>query len=386
MKSTTPQKVAIFGGSFDPIHFGHLHMAEIVREEFELSEIIFMPSAQPPHKDASVRETMEQRYEMVAAATRSNPYFKVSRLEYDRSGYSYTAETLRLVREQLTAEAVLYFIVGADSLVNMHKWKDPEKIFALSEIIAIDRIGTSDDKVVTAIESLSSNFGAKIHLLKKDTYPISSTEIRERIELGLSVKYFTPDAIVDMLEFIRICRLDPSLETIKARLKTILSPKRYAHSERTARFAVGLAKVHDVEIDRAYLAGLLHDVAKELKPEESAKYNHVLTETDILFPPVIHSFLGAEVARDIFDINDIDVLDAIKYHTTARPHMSTLEKIIFIADKIEDGRNYPESEYLKELAESDLDKAVLETLQITTSIAIKKGHGIHPLSLEVLSK
>ena len=386
MKPTSTQKIAIFGGSFDPIHYGHLHLADIVREEFELCEVIFMPSAQPPHKDVSVRDNMELRYEMVVAATRSNPYFKVSRLEYDRSGYSYTAETLRLVREGLADDAVLYFIVGADSLVNMHKWKDPEKIFALCEIIAIDRTGTSNDEVAEAIESLTKNYGAKIHLLKKDTYPISSTEIRKRVELGLSIRYFTPDIVVDLIEFNRICRHLSVVKNITIRLRTILSPKRYAHSERTARFAAGLAKVHGVEPDKAYLAGLLHDVAKELTPEESAKYSYALTETDIPFPPVIHSFLGAKMAHDIFDINDIDVLNAIKYHTTARQNMSTLEKIIFIADKIEDGRNYPESSYLKELAESDLDKAVLEILQITTSIAIKKGHEIHPLSLEVLQQ
>ena len=385
MKPSPPNSIAIFGGSFDPIHLGHLHLAEIVREEFELCEIIFMPSAQPPHKDASMRENKEHRYEMVVAATHSNPHFKVSRLEYDRDGYSYTAETLRLVREGLPADAVLYFIMGADSLVEMHMWKDPEKIFALCEIIAIDRAGTSDDEVIAAIDSLSKNLGAKIHLLKKNTYPISSTEIRERIELGLSIKYFVPDAIVDMLDCGRVCRFDLKFAAIKTRLKAILSPKRYAHSERTAQFAANLAKAHNEEANKAYLAGLLHDVAKELMPEESAKYNHVLTETDKLFPPVIHSFIGAEMARDIFDINDADILNAIKFHTTARQDMSMLEKIIFIADKIEDGRNYPESSYLKELAESDLDRAVFETLQITTSIARKKGHDIHPLSLEVLN-
>jgi len=384
MKPITTQKIAIFGGSFDPIHLGHLHLAEIVREEFSLCEIIFMPSPQPPHKDLSMHDNRELRYEMVVAATRSNPYFKVSRLEYDRSGYSYTAETLRLLRNELAADAVLYFIVGADSLVNMHKWKDPDKIFALCEIIAIDRVGTSDDEIISAKESLAKNFGAKIHLLKKHTYPISSTEVRERVELGLSIKYFVTDTVVDLIEFNRMCRHNPNLKNIIAHLKAILSPKRYAHSERTAQFATSLAKVHGEDADKAYLAGLVHDVAKELTPTESAKYNHVLAETDLLFSPVIHSFLGAEMAKDIFDINDTDILNAIRYHTTARLKMSVLEKVIFVADKIEDGRDYPENSYLKELAESDLDKAVLEILKITTSIAEDKGYEIHPLSLEVL--
>jgi len=384
MKTSKPRCVAIFGGSFDPIHLGHLHLAEMVREEFELCEIIFMPSAQPPHKSASIAAHKEHRYKMVKDAIRSNPNFKVSRLEFDREGYSYTADTLKLVREELSDEALLYFIIGADSLMNMHKWKDPDKIFALCEIIAIDRLGTEDDEIITALKYLAENFSAKIHLLKKRTYPISSTEVRERVRAGLSIRYLVHDGVTEYIQNHKLYQQNLDLENFEEYLKNSLSLKRYTHSERTAKSAYHLAKEHGEDPDKAYLAGLLHDIAKELTPLETGKYSGELNETDFLFPDVIHSFIGAKLAEEVLGISDIDILNAIRYHTTARICMSVLEKIVFIADKIEEGRNYPETGYLKELAELDLDKAVFEILQITTSIAKGKGKQIHPLSLEVL--
>jgi len=384
MKTNAPKNIAIFGGSFDPIHLGHLHLAELVREEFCLDEIVFMPSARPPHKEVAAIKDNEQRFEMVKLAIGSNPHFSVSRLEYKRDGYSYTAQTLRLLREELGCNTQIYFIVGADSLVNMHKWKDPEQIFSLCEVIAIDRTGTGDEEITAAMKSLSNDYNAKVHLLKKRTYPISSTEIRARIATGVTIKYLVPDEVIDYIDVHNLYRGELNLEGIKAYLKAKISPKRYAHSKRTADFAAHLAKVHSEDIDKAYLAGLLHDMAKQLTPPEAKKYSNNLDEFDLSHSHVNHSFIGAQMAREMLNINDSDILNAIRYHTTARLSMSPLEQIIFIADKIEEGRNYPESEYLKALAETNLDKAVLETLQITTSIAEKKGKRIHPLSLEVL--
>jgi len=375
---------AIFGGSFNPIHLGHLHLAQAVQEEFELSEIIFMPTGQPPHKEDTVKNNKEHRYAMVQAAIRSNSLFKPSRFELDRDGYSYTADTLREMRNKLSDDEALYFIIGADSLVQMHHWKSPEEIFALCEIIAIDRPGICDKDVTAAVDNLSARYGAKIHLLKAQTYPLSSSEIRTRAQAGKSIKYFVPDEVLEYIDRHKLYHplTDPC--AIKLYLESNLSPKRYAHSIRSADFACQLAKVHGEDSEKAYLAGLLHDIAKEMSPEEAQKYSSELDESKLSFTDVAHSFIGAEAAGNIFGIQDIDILNAIRYHTTARLNMSALEKIIFIADKIEEGRNYPESDYLKALAESDLDKATLAILQITTSIAQSKGKQIHPLSLEVL--
>ena len=385
MKTKNLQSMAIFGGSFDPIHLGHLHLAEIVREEFKLCEIVFMPSGKPPHKEVSAEEHHnEHRYEMLLAATHSNPHFSVSQLEYGREGYSYTSETLELVRNTLPAGTLLYFILGADALVNMHKWKEPEKIFALCEIIAITRQGVQNETAFEAAEALRANYGAKIHLVGKRTYPTSSTEIRKRVETGLSVKYLVRDEVLEYINTHKLYRKHVDLESIKKFLKENLSPKRYAHSARTALTAIHLAKAHNADPDKAYLAGILHDIAKEMPVSEMQKYRESISYDISSFPDIAHQFIGADLAVEMFGISDRDIISAICYHTTARPCMSALEKIIFIADKIEEGRKYPENGYLMELAKSDLDRAVLEILKITTSIAKSKGKEIHPLSLEVL--
>ena len=384
MKKDKPQNVAIFGGSFNPIHLGHLHLAQAVQEELDLSEIIFMPSGRPPHKVMQELEYKEHRYEMVRLSVESNPGFTISRLELDRDGYSYTAQTLELIRESLPGDAVVYFIIGADSLVNMHKWREPEKIFALCEVIVIDRIDIGGGEISEAINALNKTYGAKIHLLKERTYPISSTQVRKRVEEGRSVRYFVRDEVAEYIKKHDLYRKKWSLDSIKAYLEQNLSQERYAHSEGTAEAASRLAKVHGEDADNAYLAGLLHDIAKELTPLETEKYSEGVSQEEFSFAPTVHQFIGANVARSFLGIEDSDILNAIRYHTTARPLMSVLEKIIFMADKIEDGRSYPEVDYLKKLAESSLDKAVYETLKITTSITQKKGEKIHPLSLEAL--
>ena len=132
MTETKSNTLAIFGGSFDPIHLGHLQLAECIREEFRLEKIIFMPSGMPPHKILSASDSNEHRYQMILAATKSNPHFEVSRLELERQGYSYTVDTLTEMRRGLSGDTPLYFIAGADSLIEMQSWKSPEKLFAFT--------------------------------------------------------------------------------------------------------------------------------------------------------------------------------------------------------------------------------------------------------------
>ncbi|MCL2566464.1 MAG: nicotinate-nucleotide adenylyltransferase [Defluviitaleaceae bacterium] len=380
----TIKNIALFGGSFDPIHLGHLHLAEIVREEFDLSEIIFMPSGLPPHKKLSSAVSNEQRYEMAVLATRANPRFKVSRLELDRGGHTYTVDTLMALKNQMSMEINIYFIVGADSLIKMHTWKEPEKLFKLCRIIVISRPGISDERIETVRIGFVEKYGAKIHLLKKRTYPISSTEIRRLASKGSSIRYFVSE---EVYEYIREYNLYPQTvdrELVKSYLRENLSERRVSHSIRCAELSVFLAEIHSADTEKAYLAGLLHDIAKETPPDKWSKYDDCKDEHLFLYPEAAHAFIGASLAQKVFEIKDLDILNAIRYHTTARPFMSILEKIVFVADKIESGRNFEEIDYLKNLAVDDLDKALFAILQITTSLTIDKGNNVHPLSLEVL--
>ena len=379
----TSQNIAIFGGSFDPVHLGHLHLAEIIREEYALDKIIFMPLGLPPHKKQSAASN-EHRYKMALIATCQNPYFSVSRLDLDRGGYTYTVDTLNDIKKELPPKSNLYFIIGADSLVNMHTWKEPGELFKLCQIIAISRPGITNEKAKAAGADLERAYGAKIHLLKRRTYPISSTEIRRLAGKGLSIRYFVSG---EVYEYINEHGLYPRLtdpKIVKKYLKANLSRERVAHSLRTADVCAYLAEIHGEDTDKAYLAGLLHDIAKELPKSEREKHMDCSDDNLLLYPETAHAFIGASVAKEEFNIEDSDVLNAIRYHTTARPLMSNIEKIVFIADKIEEGRRFEEAGYLTALAEEDLDKALTAILQITTSIAKDEGKNIHPLSLKVL--
>ena len=175
------------------MHYGHLVAAEEARVQFLLDRVIFVPNGDPPHKKSYAVTAAEQRYEMVVLATASNPYFETSRTEIDRPGPSYSVDTMRAFREQLGADAKLYFITGVDALIEIATWHEPEKLFALCEVIAVTRPGYSADMVhePPAKEPLD-----RVHLLPVTGVAVSSTQLRHRAAWGRSIRYLTPEPVV----------------------------------------------------------------------------------------------------------------------------------------------------------------------------------------------
>jgi nicotinate-nucleotide adenylyltransferase len=181
------------GGTFDPIHFGHLAAAEEARIRFDLARVIFIPNGQPPHKkDYPVTEA-ERRYEMVVLATASNPAFEASRIEIDRAGPSYAVDTLRALRAELDNAATLYFITGADAILEILTWRHPEKLAQECEFIAVTRPGYDIRRLEHA---LSSELLARTHVLRVPGVDISSTELRARAGTGGSLRYLTQESVV----------------------------------------------------------------------------------------------------------------------------------------------------------------------------------------------
>ncbi|MDO4300894.1 MAG: bis(5'-nucleosyl)-tetraphosphatase (symmetrical) YqeK [Clostridia bacterium] len=179
------------------------------------------------------------------------------------------------------------------------------------------------------------------------------------------------------------------IDAINARLHSVLTPKRYKHTQGVAQEALQLAKRYDIDSDKAYLAGLLHDCAKCLTDEEKLelcdKYGLILDDILKSQPDLTHSFLGAKIAEKEYGINDNEILDAIAYHTTGRPDMSMLEKIIFIADYIEPNRDYFQGlDKVRELAYKDINKAVICSLENTINYNKHKKRIIHPLGIAAL--
>lgn len=185
--------VGVYGGTFNPIHNGHLMLAEHIRDEFQLSGVIFIPAHIPPHKAGETILSAKDRLQMLRLAIQDNPLFQLDELELARTGYSYTVDTL----SHLTTDGHerIAMIVGADSLIQMHCWREPERLLKMADIIVARRPEISESILLEACHHLETTFSARIYLSSATAMPISSTEIRQRAASGKTVRYHVPEAV-----------------------------------------------------------------------------------------------------------------------------------------------------------------------------------------------
>lgn len=192
------KSLGIFGGTFDPIHYGHLLAAEWAREFWDLEEIIFIPSARPPHKDLGGVSDSRHRYRMVELAIEGNPGFSASAIELERAGYSYTVDTIAHYN-QVKPGADIYFIIGVDALQLMYTWKSPEQLLKLCRLIAVTRPGYQLDQSDACFQSAPSALWERLTLLPIPGLEISSSDIRQRVMEGKSIRYLVPPAIEEYI-------------------------------------------------------------------------------------------------------------------------------------------------------------------------------------------
>lgn len=381
------KSIAIMGGTFDPIHYGHLVAAEAVRQELDVETVVFIPSGRPPHKKNKQIAYNEHRYLMTVLATVDNPYFQVSRIEIDRPGTTYTVDTIREIRQNCSKDCKIYFITGADATAEILNWKNPQELFSMCEFVAVTRPGFDKNKI-----ELDKGYQDKIKYLEVPALSISSTDIRNRVLANKTIKYLVPEAVEEYIHKLSLYTggpEEPMVDMINKKLHYMLSPKRFEHTQGVAGEAVKLAKLYGVDEKKAYLAGLLHDCAKDYSGKDKLRMCEKLgIELDSIMinqSDLTHSFLGAVLAKDMFGIEDEEILNGIKYHTTGRAGMSDLEKIIYLADFFEPSRAYFEGrDEIKRLAYENLDRAVAFSLEHTINYNKKKNRLIHPLSLEAL--
>ncbi len=188
------KKIGVMGGTFNPIHVGHLMLAQWAMEDAGLDQILFVPAGYPYMKNKSQVLEGKERLKMVQLAIEGNPCFTASGMEIIREGYTYTCDTL----EQLQAEnkdASLYFIMGADCLYTIETWKNPDRIFQACTVIAAARNGSHIDDMEKKCLELKEKFSAKIRLLQFPAIELSSTEIRERVAKEQSIRYMVPESV-----------------------------------------------------------------------------------------------------------------------------------------------------------------------------------------------
>ena len=405
----TPEKIGILGGTFDPIHNAHLILAEEARSFLSLDTVILMPSGHSYMKDDRAKKVTDakDRLSMTRIAALGEAHLSVSDMEVLREGNTYTADTLTALKE-MNPDAVYYYIVGADTLCHMDSWYKPEIVFQLAEIcVAVREDQVDENELLTAIEHLQNKYGARIHRLPILPIGISSTLIRERVARGESIHFLTPAGVEDYILEKGLYRdelpdrsnlptglinaktsvsKENRLEIIR-KTEELLPYKRFVHSCGVAQTAYMLSLIHGADADRAELAGYLHDVGKYLSKEDKIRLceenglpvSEIESENDEL----LHAKASSVMAKQLFGVEDEEILSAIRCHSTGKPGMTLLEKILFIADYTEPGRNL--AKRLPEIRKTmlgDLDRALLMILEDTLRYLEYKEVPIDPTTKE----
>jgi len=400
------KRIGIMGGTFNPIHMGHLLLAEWAKNEVDLDEIWLIPNRISYKKAEQEIAPAFDRLRMTELAIKGNNHFKCLDLEIKRGGYSYSYETL----EELTQaypENEFYFILGADCLLALETWKYPQRILGCCKLIAAVRDTASMEEMAEKKNELEQRFGGEILLLPFPRVSLSSTGIRERIRQGKSVRYMVSDSVLAYIEEKGLYRgkSDKAMKSDKAnteisksnkgksdllrklrkKMKKVQDARRFEHTLGVEFTSAALAMRYGASLESARIAGLLHDCAKCLTEEKMVsvceKNNIPISELERANPFLLHARVGAFLAREQYGVTDEDILNAIENHTTGRPGMSLLEKIVFIADYMEPGRNQaPDLEEIRRLAFTDLNRTLLKILGDTLEYLDSKNGDVDPMT------
>lgn len=346
-------KIGIFGGTFDPIHRGHIEAARQILEKGFVGRIIFMPVGDPPHKAVRNIVPGEIRLAMAEAAVRDSgeANFTVSDMELKREGYTYTVDTVRQLIEEDKKEGKeneYYWIVGSDAVGELENWHESGELFKICGFIVTLRPGFFNgfsEKINSVCKKGAKIVTAHIHCLN-----ISSTRIRE--------EFYTDDEAASMVstgvaQIIRSNYLYMSekqewtFEDIVSDIEKRLSYRRFNHSKGVMEESVRIGSMCDSAFDerRYALAGILHDCAREFSHGQylwsGLDIDEILKERPLsgLNELLLHGPAGAIVARKKYGVEDEGILNAIAFHTTGKPGMDVLAQTVFVADYTEKGRN-----------------------------------------------
>ena len=383
------ERIGIMGGTFDPIHQGHLRMAQCALEGAHLDRVLMLPSGNPPHKPNIT--PAEDRYRMVCAVCAGLDGLEPCREEVDRSGVIYTVDTLSILHEKYP-KAELFYIIGADTLMELQHWRRYETVLTLCTFLVCPRSWHYTPQQLDAERKRLTALGGRFILLDMDLVDISSTEARQAIREGTSM----PHLPVQVRQYAQTAGLYGSEVRIPEGLRWLamlfqdLSVKRFSHTLAVADTARKLAVIHHLDARKAEIAGLLHDCAKCLPMKEMqriARENRLTEDESILGSgALLHSVVGAHLAQTKYGCTDPEVIAAIRSHTTGQPGMSPLAMAVWLADTIEPTRApYPLLDKTRMLAGLSLEKAMITSLEGTMQHVRKKGDAVHPATAETLA-
>jgi len=355
-------KLAVLGGSFNPIHNGHLHCADAALTACGFDRLLLIPANISPFKQAAAAAAAADRLDMILASVAGDHRLIVDDTELRRGGVSYTVDTLREIIERYRPEGKPALILGDDLAADFYKWKEPEEIIRIADIVIARRIGGGDQDGGGA----APEFAFPHRTLRNEVVDIASAVIRERISCGGAWRYLVPRGarlIIEergMYSPARPAGKGPSpagkraesagkraepdaaykelIASIEDAARAVLPAGRFIHSRNTAIVARDLAALYGLDEDAAYLAGIAHDIAKNDAAKPKAK-------------SIFHGKAAAVLLQKRFGIHNKDVLEAVEAHTTGKRYMGDVAKVVFIADKIEFSRKGEDGVRFREMIE-----------------------------------
>ena len=402
-------RIGIYGGSFDPVHNGHIAMIRSALKSGFIDCVILIPSVRnsfklyanklpPPYRLYMMKETVE-------GLELKNCY--VSDIEFGIEGVSYTAVVLakltsdEYIREFLAANGVkrkkteerheFFWIMGSDTLGTFETWRNPGEILKYASLLAAVRPGDSTD-VEKAKASIEKDLGGRVELFRLKGVECSSSEITRSGDFSK-----VPEPAFEFIKRHALYTENTKLTGISEEARKqffecsvwmhrYLGEKRLLHTLNVGYLSTHLAELYGADKDKALIAGALHDCAKELPIEQQLEMAKRYSGDLFTEKKIIHSSAGATFAKEELGIDDREILDAICYHTTGRGGITVLEKIVYLADKIEPARNYMDLAPIREAAEKDLDSAVRMTALAIKDKFVSQGRDIHPVTAQMMKE
>lgn len=379
-------KIGILGGTFDPIHNGHIEIALAAMTALGLDRVALMPSGDPPHKTRATDKA--DRLHMAQIAAEADPGLYASDREISRTGTTYTVDTLSALTVE-HPEVEWTYILGADALNKLDTWKEFPRIARLCSFAAISRPGCDEDLARLRARAISTCYRTRVDLLPVSGPALSSTAVRHRVAEGEDISDCVPPAVADYIRKKGLYLCKYSEEQILDRLKGMLTFHRFTHTLGVANTAQKLAAKCGVDPLRARLAGLLHDCAKSMPLEEMrdlvVKNLPDMDAEELETRAILHAPAGMVMARDVFGVRDKSILSAIRKHTVGDGEMSPMDALIYVSDFIEPGREaFPGLEKARKLAQKDIFHAMVCCAELTAKHLKSRGQHMHPRTQALL--
>lgn len=379
-------KLAILGGSFDPVHIGHLSIADEVLSRFGYDRVILVPTAVSPFKRDADAAPADERLYMLCASVADDPRLVVDDCEVRRGGVSYTIDTIEDIERRYRPEGKLGLILGEDLIAAFSSWRRADELASRVDLLLAAR--DRDDDVP---------FGYPHARIGNAPVRVSSSAIRRAVSGGGPWRYLVPAGVRERIAARGLYGAAQPARPYGAAIAAVeraalaeLSPARYLHSRSVARMSADLCALHGCDPDAGYLAGIAHDLCKEYPADElirlAAADGEAVTDVERGKPALLHARAAVQTLRIRFGVSEAAVLEAIRRHTFGAGGMGKLAKIVYICDKIEPTRTDVSPALRESVRSAGLDVLFAATVKDTVRYLRDRGHAVAPDTLRLLDE